>query len=111
MCRKITKVAEQNDYQWIGICSHGSGHIYWRTVHVCIQATKLDDLMNQALAKRLPVEKHTGYYLLWLNNVAIRLTAADYKEIQELFAFAATGESAQLIHGECKERSETTVLH
>lgn len=45
--------------------------------------------MNQALAGKLPVECFGDEYLLWLNQVAIKLSEEDYYEIQDLFAFSS----------------------
>lgn len=89
MCNKITKISTQSRYQWIGICSHGSAHVFWRTTQVCLPADELEALMNQALAGKLPVECFGDEYLLWLNQVAIKLSEEDYYEIQDLFAFSS----------------------
>jgi len=104
MCNKITKISTQNRFQWIGICSHGSAHIFWRTTQVCLPAGQLDALMNQALAGKLPAERIGDEYLLWLNRVAIKLSEKDYYQIQELFAFAS--EEASLSLQQQKSASE-----
>ncbi|MFC3150380.1 hypothetical protein ACFOEK_05025 [Litoribrevibacter euphylliae] len=90
MCNKITKVAEQNRYQWVGICSHGSAHIFWRTTHICLPYEQLEAVMNQAASKQLAVEVYDDNYLLWLNQVAVKLDDNDYQEIQSLLAQAAS---------------------
>jgi len=97
MCNKITKISTQSRFQWIGICSHGSAHVFWRTTQVCLPADQLDALMNQALAGKLPVECFGDEYLLWLNQVAIKLSEEDYYEIQDLFAYAVEARSLPLI--------------
>lgn len=89
MCNKITKISVQNRYQWVGICSHGSAHIFWRTTHICMPFKDLEGLMNQALAGRLPVEGYGNQSLLWLNNSALRLSDSELTEIQALLAYAA----------------------
>lgn len=97
MCNKITKISTQNRFQWIGICSHGAAHIFWRTSQVCLPASQLETLMNQALAGKLPVECFGDEYLLWLSRVAIKLSEKDYYEIQELFSYAAKESSLPLV--------------
>jgi hypothetical protein len=97
MCNKITKISTQSRFQWIGICSHGSAHIFWRTTQVCLPAHELEILMNKALAGKLPVECFGDEYLLWLNRVAIKLSEQDYYEIQELFAYASEDKRVSLV--------------
>lgn len=89
MCNKITKLSVQNRYQWVGVCSHGSAHIFWRTTHVCLPFAELEVLMEHALRGALPVESYGGDYLLWLNNSALWLGDDELSEIQALLAYAA----------------------
>ncbi len=115
MCNKITKISTQNRFQWIGICSHGAAHIFWRTTQVCLPADQLDALMNQALAGKLPAERIGDEYLLWLNRVAIKLSEKDYYQIQELFAFASEERSLPLVQqqtgSEVESEKGSAVLH
>ena len=111
MCNKITKISTQNRFQWIGICSHGSAHIFWRTTQVCLPAGQLDALMNQALAGKLPAERIGDEYLLWLNRVAIKLSEEDYYEIQELFAQAAEENPLPLVQRKMVSEKDRIVLH
>jgi len=96
MCNKITKIALQNRYQWIGVCAHGSAHVFWRTTHVCLPFKQLELLMNQSLAGKLPTEPYGNDYLLWLNQVAIKLNEQDLDEIQNLFTMGAEAKSAPM---------------
>ncbi|GAA3933659.1 hypothetical protein [Litoribacillus peritrichatus] len=93
MCNKISKLAYQNKYQWIGICSHGSAHVFWRTVHVCLPFDELSKLLELASQIQLPVQPHGEFHLLWLNQVAIRLTNKEYQEILALFIEASKQQS------------------
>jgi hypothetical protein len=111
MCNKITKISTQSRFQWIGICSHGSAHIFWRTTQVCLPAHELDILMNKALAGKLPVECFGDEYLLWLNRVAIKLSEEDYYEIQDLFAFASEESSMPLVQERIDNEKDKLVLH
>lgn len=88
MC-EIIMLAKQNQFQWIGVCPHGSAHLYWRTMLVSFKFEELDVLMNLALKGMLPAESYGDGYLFWLGHVAIKLTEKDYVEILELFACAA----------------------
>jgi hypothetical protein len=111
MCNKITKISTQSRFQWIGICSHGSAHIFWRTTQVCLPAHELEILMNKALAGKLPVECFGDEYLLWLNRVAIKLSEEDYYEIQDLFAFASEESSMPLVQERIDNEKDKLVLH
>ncbi|MBL4796054.1 MAG: hypothetical protein JKY50_01430 [Oleispira sp.] len=119
MCNKITKISIQSRFQWIGICSHGSAHVFWRTTHVCLPADQLEALKNQALAGKLPVECFGDEYLLWLNRVALKLSQQDYYEIQELFAYAVEEKSlpwpqqktASEMNSEMNSEKGRAVLH
>jgi hypothetical protein len=111
MCNKITKISTQNKFQWIGICSHGSAHIFWRTSKICLPAGELEILINKALAGKLPVECIGDEYLLWLNRVAIKLSAQDYYEIQELFAQAAEESPLPLVQQKTASEKDRIVLH
>jgi hypothetical protein len=115
MCNKITKISTQNRFQWIGICSHGSAHVFWRTTQICLPADQLETLMTQALAGKLPVECFGDEYLLWLNRVAIKLSETDYYEIQELFAFASEENPSLLVQrkadSEMNSEKSRSILH
>lgn len=112
MCNKITKISEQNKFQWIGICSHGIAHIFWRTSKICLPATELQLLMDKALAGKLPVEPLGDEYLLWLNRIAIRLTEKDYEDIQQLFSYAQAPASLPTVRGhQEKDNLASFVLH
>lgn len=111
MCNKITKISEQNKFQWIGICSHGAGYVVWRTVQVCLPAIQLESLMNKALAGSLPAEKYGNDYLLWLNNVAIKLSEKDYHQIVELFAFAVEGHNLMSMQPSMSDEKGKMILH
>jgi len=115
MCNKITKISTQSRFQWIGICSHGSAHVFWRTTQVCLPADQLEELMTKALAGKLPVECLGDEYLLWLNRVAIKLSKDDYYEIQDLFAYASEDRSVVLaqqnIESESVSSKGAVVLH
>ena len=111
MCNKITKISEQNRFQWIGICSHGSAHIFWRTMQTTISLQVLELLINKALAGRLPLAKQGDEYLLWLNNVAIRLTKKDADEIQELFAYAVSNETVLFMQQSMSLDGNQSTLH
>ena len=110
MCNKITKISTQNRFQWIGICSHGAAHIFWRTSQVCLPADELEVLTNKALAGKLPVECVGDEYLLWLNRVAIKLSEEDYYEIQELFAYAAEENSLPLVQQQMNSEKGRAVM-
>jgi hypothetical protein len=117
MCERITKLAKQNQFQWIGICPHGSAHLYWRKALVSFKFEALDKLMNLALKGMLPVESYGDGYLIWLDQVAIKLTEKDYIEILELFVCAAETpmrSMSQIDHSpqvNKHERMEKIVLH
>ena len=115
MCDKITKIANQSKYQWIGVCAHGTAHLFWRTTLVSFPFEKLDALMSQALKGKLPVEYYGGDYLIWLNQVAIKLTEKDYLDMLELFASAAEAGSRPMMQAQFEpsslERRAKTVLH
>lgn len=111
MCNKITKISTQSKFQWIGICSHGSAHIFWRTTQVCLPADELEVLMTKALAGKLPVECFGDEYLLWLNQVAIKFSEKDYYEIQQLFAYASEEVSMPVVQGRRDSEEGRLVLH
>ncbi len=111
MCNKITKISTQSKFQWIGVCSHGSAHIFWRTARVCISVEKLDALMNKALAGKLPVERVANGYLLWLNDVAIKLSQKDYHEIEDLFAQGMKYSSMPFLQQKNTTEKSKPVLH
>lgn len=111
MCNKITKISTQNKFQWIGICSHGSAHVFWRTTQICLPANELEILMNKALAGKLPAECIGDDYLLWLNRVAIKLSEKEYYEIQELFAFASEQVSLPVLQQQSNNEKGRLVLH
>ncbi len=89
MCNKITKIAVQNRYQWVGICSHGSAHLFWRTTHICLSYDKLKALMSEAESGNLTVDNYQEENVLWLNQVAIKLSQDDYHEMLALLLQAA----------------------
>jgi hypothetical protein len=97
MCNKITKISTQNRFQWIGICNHGSAHIFWRTSKIYLPIEELEVLRSKALAGMLPVERIGDEYLFWLNRVALKLSEDEYHEIQELFAFASEEKQPPLL--------------
>lgn len=111
MCNKITKISQQNKYQWIGICNHGTAHVFWRTSKICLPANELELLMNKALAGRLPVETVGDEYVLWLNRIAIKLTQQDYHDIQELFSYGAKETVMPLLQRKTANDKGRLVLH
>jgi len=111
MCDKITKLAKQNKFQWLGICAHGSAHIFWRTIHMSFTFEMLETLMKQALLGKLPVECYGTEYLLWLDQVALKLTEKGYFEIQNLFASAAETQLKPMIQLNKEVEPENHVLH
>lgn len=111
MCNKITKISQQNKYQWIGICNHGTAHVCWRTSKICLPAYELEALMNKALAGKLPVETVGDEYVLWLNRTAIKLTKQDYLDIQELFSYGAEATAMPLLQKKSVTDEGRLVLH
>ncbi len=71
----------------------------------------LDTLMNMALAGKLAVESAADGYLLWLNDVAIKLSQKDYHEIEDLFAQGIQGRSMPLHQHKNTTEKSKPVLH
>ena len=88
MCNKITKVSSLSKFQWIGVCSHGAAHIFWKTTQISFSKKELEQLIDSALLDNFPLEKYGGAQLLWINNIAIKLSRIDAREMQTLFSNA-----------------------
>ncbi len=111
MCNKISKLAFQNKYQWIGVCSHGSAHVFWRSVHICLPFDEFKQVMQSAQEGHLPVQPHGDHYLIWLNQLAIRINHQEYREMQQLFASAAEAKTGSMTNSQTITLEESRVFH
>lgn len=111
MCNKITKVSSLGQFQWIGVCSHGAAHIFWKATQISFSKKELEQLIDSAFLDNLPLEEYGGVQLLWINHVAIKLNKIDAREMQTLFSNAHKGTRHTFTQARQNAENRDYILH
>ncbi len=97
MCQHIVTLAHSNDYRQIGRCEHGTIHLNWDWATIYLDDEIFGDLI-EALDKAVLLHepsrvqhkhchvffKKKGYFQVWIRNMSINLSSADFMIFAEL---------------------------
>lgn len=101
MCTQFTTLAESNDFRHILQCEHGTIHLSWDLVTLYLNLSEFEHLANllergTCLAESSKITespcilsyKKEGYYQVWVRNIALNLTPADFLLLVDLVRVA-----------------------
>ena len=91
MCQHLTPLARSNDFRHIARCEHGTIHLTWDLMTVYLDDdtfTGLVQVLEKGASLTKPGKVHheschvfhreLGYYQVWVRNIALNLSPADF---------------------------------
>lgn len=90
MCEQLTILAKSSDYRYIGLCEHGTIHLFWHHSTLYLSVEEFERFVqfvsrgiNAGRARRCEGRYHLAltanrYYQLWIGNAGLLLSAVDW---------------------------------
>jgi len=119
MCQHFTTLAMSNNYRQIMRCEHGTIHLSWDLITIYLDDKTfavLTETLDKAAALFKPgkvqhncchiFHREPGYFQIWVRNVALNLSPADFKIFGDLVRAAGVELSIITSRSEVEKRFE-----